>query len=208
LDRSEQEILHDTLKYAVSEVVKRLLADHELCQSQIHVDTGFDVYDRQQSEIETPGPSCIMSDLGVDLTLASISFGTISTSSVTSLDGEPLSRSFNLFPICKDGFSTSLHLPQSTVCESCQSRRHGVSLNQKSTSNFPLRPPSSKPPATQTTLLPSMSQLPGDLRLRTAEKAGAGAYRDGSHPALSYDDPGSPYSLEYRSMFGTVDDWP
>jgi len=61
--------------------------------------------------------------------------------------------------------------------------------------------------ATQTTMLPSTPLLPGDLMPWTAEKAGAGAHRNGSHPAFSYDDPEFPYSLDYKSMFGTADDW-
>jgi hypothetical protein len=204
LDRSEQEILDDTLQNAVSEVVKKLLADHELCQSQIHVDTGFDVYDHQQSEIETPGPSFIVSDFEVDSTFPPITFGgTASTPSLTPLEGEPVSRSFDLFPICKDGFSTSLHFPDRN---SYRTRRHGISLD-RTISNFPLRPPTSKSPATQITPLPSMPQLPGDPRPWAAEKAGAGAHRDGSHPAISYVDPEPLYSSEYRPTFGMVDDW-
>jgi hypothetical protein len=207
LDRSEQEILDDTLKYAVSEVVKKLLADHELCQSQICVDTGFDVYNRQQSETETPGPSCIVSDLEVDSAFPSITCGgTVSTSGITPLEGEPLSLSFNSSPICKDGFSASLHLPQSTDCDNCQTRRYGISL-KRTIPNFSLRPPTSKSPATQTTMLPSTPLLPGDLMSWAAEKAGAGAHRNGSHSAFSYDDPGFPYSLDHRSMFGTDDYW-
>jgi hypothetical protein len=54
---------------------------------------------------------------------------------------------------------------------------------------------------------PSTPLLPGDLMPWTAEKAGAGAHRNGSHPAFSYDDPGFSYSLDYKSMFGTADDW-
>jgi hypothetical protein len=183
------------------------LADHELCQSQICIDTGFEIYDRQQGEIETPGPSCTFSDLEVDSTFPSITCGgTISTSGAMSLEGEPLSGSFNSLPICKDGFSASLHLPQSTDHDNCQTRRHGISLN-RTISNFSLHPPTSKSPATQTTMLPSTSPLPSDLRPWTAENAGAGAHRDGSHPAFSHDDLGFPYSLEYRPTFGTADDW-
>ena len=164
-----------------------MLADHELCQSQIHAVTGFDVYDRQPSEIETPGPSCTVSDFEVCSTFPSITFeGTISTSSVTSPEGEPVPRSFDLFPTRKDGFSTSLHLSQSADRNSYQTRRHGISSN-RTISNFPLHPPTSKSPTTQTTPLPSMSQLPGDLRPWPAEEAEAGAHRDGSHLAIPYD---------------------
>jgi hypothetical protein len=168
-----------------------------MCQSQIHVDTGFDVYNPQQSEIETPGPSCIVSDFEVVSTFPSItSGGTISTASVTPPAGEPGSWPFDLYPIYKD--RKSLHLLQSTGRNSHQTRRHG----NRTTSSFSLHPPTSKPPMTQTALLPSMSQLPGDLRPWTAEKSEAGSHHDGSHSALSYD-----YSLEYKPMFGTVNDW-
>jgi hypothetical protein len=183
------------------------LADHELCQSQIHVDAGFDVCDHQQGEIEMPRPSFIVSDFEVDSAFPSTTFGgTIPTSSVAPLEGEPVLWPFNLFPTRKDGFSTSLHLPQSTDRNSYRTRRHGISLD-RTISNFSPRPPTNKSPATQTTLLSSMSQPLGDPRPWIAEKAGAGAHHDGSHPAISYDDPGSLYSSEYRSMFSTVDDW-
>jgi hypothetical protein len=77
LDKSEQEIVDDTLNKAVGEAVKTLLEDYNPRKSQIDTKASPTVYDPGQNETDMPGTSCTLSDLQFDSVLPSVTLRTV-----------------------------------------------------------------------------------------------------------------------------------